>query len=174
MSEGGYTESGIDFMQLMTTARTVGAGASLPVLAIRLKNTFNNYPNRISVKLNNIALYPLGESMAFRIVKLPSEASLAGTLSWTDVDADSGVQYSVGATGYTVADGDTLFGGYVTAGASQNSLSAASTGSISSAKKNIIVQNFDSTSSEVYAIIVTNLNNNSATIRAGLQWREIY
>jgi hypothetical protein len=174
MSEGGYTESGIDFMHLMTASRAVGAAATLPVLAIRLKNTFQSYPNRISVKLNNIALYPTGETMAFQIAKLPSEASLAGTLTWTDVDADSGVQYSVGATGYTAADADVLFGGYVTAGSSQNSLSAASTGSISAAKKNIIVQNFDSSSSEVYVILVTNMGNNAATIRAGLQWREIY
>ena len=174
MSEGGYNESGIDFMHLMTTSRAVASGASLPVLAIRLKNTFNSYPNRISVKLNNIALYPTGESMAFKIIKLPNEASLSGTLAWTDIDTNSGVQYSVGATGFTAADGNTLFGGYVTAGSSQNSLSSASTGSISAAKKNIIVQNFDSTSSEVYVIVVTNLNNQSGTIRAGLQWREIY
>jgi hypothetical protein len=174
MSEGGYTESGIDFMQLMTTARDVASGATLPALAIRLKNTFNSYPNRISVKLNNIALYPTGETMAFKIAKLPSEASLAGTLTWTDVDADSGVQYSVGAIGYTAADADVLFGGYVTAGSSQNSLASASTGSISAAKKNIIVQNFDSSSSEVYVVLVTNMGNNAATIRAGLQWREIY
>jgi len=174
MSEGGYTESGIDFMHLMTASRAVSAAATLPVLAIRLKNTFQSYPNRISVKLNNIALYPTGETMAFQIAKLPSEASLAGTLTWTDVDADSGVQYSVGATGYTAADADVLFGGYVTAGSSQNSLSAASTGSISAAKKNIIVQNFDSSSSEVYIVLVTNMGNNAATIRAGLQWREIY
>jgi hypothetical protein len=174
MSEGGYTESGIDFMHLMTASRAVGAAATLPVLAIRLKNTFQSYPNRISVKLNNIALYPTGETMAFQIAKLPSEASLAGTLTWTDVDADSGVQYSVGATGYTAANRDVLFGGYVTAGSSQNSLGSASTGSISAAKKNIIVQNFDSSSSEVYVVLVTNMGNNAGTIRAGLQWREIY
>jgi hypothetical protein len=174
MSEGGYTESGIDFMQLMTASRAVGAAATLPVLAIRLKNTFQSYPNRISVKLNNIALYPTGETMAFQIAKLPSEASLTGTLAWTDVDADSGVQYSIGATGYTAADADVLFGGYVTAGSSQNSLASASTGSISAAKKNIIVQNFDSSSSEVYVVLVTNMGNNAGTIRAGLQWREIY
>lgn len=174
MSEGGYGESGIDFMKLMTSSRAVAGGASLPVLAIRLKNAFNNYPNRISVKLNNIALYPSGETMAFEIMKLPSQASLAGTLAWTEVDSSSGVEYSVQATGYTAEDADVLFGGYVTAGSSQNSLAAASTGSISAAKKNIIVQNFDSTSSEVYVVVVTNMGNNAGTIRAGLQWREIY
>jgi hypothetical protein len=176
MSEGGYVESGIDFMHLMTASRAVAAGATLPVLAIRLKNTFNDYPNRISVRLNNIAVYPTGDTVAFQIAKLPSEASLTGTLAWTDIDADSGVQYSVGATGYTAADADVLFGGYVTSGSSQNSLSSSSTGSISSAKKNIIVQNFDSTSSEVYVILITSTTaqGQGATIRAGLQWREIY
>jgi hypothetical protein len=176
MSEGGYTESGIDFTKIMIDARAIAAGATLPALAIRLKNTFNNYPNRISVKLNTISLYPTGDTMVFQIAKLPSEASLTGTLAWTDVDADSGVQYSVGATGYTAADADILFGGYVSSGSSQNSLSASTTGSISAAKKNIIVQNFDSTSSEVYVVLVTSTNaqGQGGTIRAGLQWREIY
>ena len=174
MSEGGYTESGIDFMYMMTAARSVAGGATLPVLAIRLKNTFQSYPNRISVKLNNIALFPSGETFSFQIVKLPSEVNLTGTLAWADVDADSGVQYSVGATGYTAGSGDALFGGFVTAGSSQNSLGSASTGSISAAKKNIIVQNFDSTSSEVYVVLATNIGNNAGTIRAALQWREIY
>jgi hypothetical protein len=176
MSEGGYTESGIDFTKIMIDSRAVAAGATVPALAIRLKNTFNNYPNRISVKLNTISLYPTGDTMVFQIAKLPSEASLTGTLAWTDVDADSGVQYSVGATGYTAADADILFGGYVSSGSSQNSLSAATTGSISAAKKNIIVQNFDSTSSEVYIVLVTSTNaqGQGGTIRAGLQWREIY
>lgn len=174
MSEGGYEESGVDHMQLMINSRAVASGATLPVLAIRLKNTFQNYPNRISVKLNNVALYPTGESMAFKLAKLPSAASLTDTLNWTDVDSGSGVEYSVGATGYTAADVDVLFGGYVTAGSSQNSLSSALAGSISAAKKNSIVQNFDSTSSDVYVILVTNMGNNAGTIRAGLQWREIY
>lgn len=176
MSEGGYTESGIDFTKIMIDSRAVAAGATVPALAIRLKNTFNNYPNRISVKLNTISLYPTGDTMVFQIAKLPSEASLTGTLNWTDVDADSGVQYSVGSTGYTAADADILFGGYVSSGSSQNSLSAATTGSISAAKKNIIVQNFDSTSSEVYVVLVTSTNaqGQGGTIRAGLQWREIY
>ncbi len=174
MSEGGYVESGIDFMYMMTTSRSVAGGATLPVLAIRLKNTFQSYPNRISVRLNNIALYPSGETFSFQIVKLPSQSNLTGTLNWTDVDTNSGVQYSVGATGYTAGSGDALFGGFVTAGSSQNSLASASTGSISAAKKNIIVQNFDSTSSEVYVVLATNIGNNSGTIRAALQWREIY
>ena len=174
MSEGGYQESGIDFLYMMTAARSVAGGATLPVLAIRLKNTFQSYPNRISVRLNNIALYPSGETFSFQIVKLPSQSNLTGTLAWTDVDTNSGVQYSVGATGYTAGSGDALFGGFVTAGSSQNSLSSASTGSISAAKKNIIVQNFDSTSSEVYVVLATNIGNNAGTIRAALQWREIY
>lgn len=174
LSEGGYVESGIDFMYLMTTSRSISDGASLPVLAIRLKNTFSGYPNRISVKLNNISLFPTSESVAFKIIKLPNDSSLTGTLNWTEVDTSSGVEYSVGATGYTAGAGDALFGGYVTAGSSQNSMSSASTGSISVAKKNIIVQNFDSSSSEVYVVVATNLGNNTATIRAGFQWREIY
>ena len=174
MSEGGYVESGIDFMYLMTSDASLTAGSTSPILAIRLKNAYNSYPNRMSVKLNNIALYPTGNTFAFQIVKLPSASSLTGTLTWTSASNNSGVEYCTNATGYTAADADALFGGWVAAGSSQNSLSVASTGSISAAKKNIIVQNFDSSSSEVYAVLATNIGNNTATIRAALQWREIY
>ncbi len=63
------------------------------------------------------------------------------------------------------------------AGASQNSLSPVTSGALTAAKKNIIVQNFDSTDSEVYVIVVrtiTTAGNQTASVGAALQWREIY
>ena len=42
------------------------------------------------------------------------------------------------------------------------------------AKKNYIVQNYDSTDSEIYAIVVTNIGGSSTTVGVGIQWREIY
>lgn len=174
INEGGYLESGIDFEYMMTSSRSINGGAVLPLVCIKLANTFKNYPNRISVKLENISIYSTGETIAYELVKLPSDASLSGTLNWTSVNSESGVMYSVGATGYTAADSAPLFGGFISAGSSQNSLSQVSTGAISAAKKNIIVQNVDSTSSEVYALIARNIGNNAASVRASLQWREVY
>jgi hypothetical protein len=179
MSEGGYVESGIDFAHTMTTSRTTPtpAGTDLPLIAIRLKNTFQGYPNRISVRLNNLSLHCETNSIIYRVLKLPSASYLsnAGTLTWTSASANSGVEVCVDATSYT--DGDEFASGYVPAGASQNSLSPVASGTLSAAKKNIIVQNIDSTSSEIYVLVVrtiTTTGNAVANVAAALQWREIY
>jgi hypothetical protein len=179
MSEGGYVESGIDFAYTMTTTRTTPtpAGTELPLVAIRLKNSFQGYLNRISVKLNNLSLYCETNSIVYKVVKLPSSAYLsnAGTLTWTSASANSGVEVCVDATTYS--DGDEFASGYVPSGASQNSLSPVASGTLSQAKKNIIVQNIDSTNSEIYVIVVrtiTTTGNATANVAAALQWREIY
>jgi hypothetical protein len=179
MSEGGYVESGIDFAYTMTTSRTTPtpAGTDLPLVAIRLKNTFQGYPNRISVRLNNLSLHCETNSIIYRVLKLPSASYLsnAGTLTWTSASANSGVEVCVDATSYT--DGDEFASGYVPSGASQNSLSPVASGSLTAAKKNIIVQNLDSTSSEIYVLVVrtiTTVGNAVANVAAAVQWREIY
>lgn len=174
-SEGGYVESGIDFAYSMTSTRTVQSGVELPLIAIRLKNTFQGYPNRMSVRLNNISMFCETTSVLYKVVKLPSSTFIgnAGTLTWTSASNNSGVEYCVDATTYS--DGDVFASGYVPAGSSQNSLSPVSSGELTSAKKNIIVQNIDSSNSEIYAIIVKTITGNTdAKVAASIQWREIY
>jgi hypothetical protein len=179
MSEGGYVESGIDFAYTMTTTRTTPtpAGTELPLVAIRLKNIFQGYPNRISVKLNNISLFCETNSIVYKVIKLPSSAYLsnAGTLTWTSASDNSGVEFCINATTYN--NGDVFASGYVPSGASQNSLSPVASGTLSQAKKNIIVQNIDSSNSEIYVLVVrtiTTTGNATAGVAAALQWREIY
>lgn len=181
-SEGGYVESGIDFAYTMTTSRTTPtpSGTELPLIAIRLKNQFQSYQNRMSVRLNNISLHCETNSIVYKIVKLPSSAYIglttlgSGTI-WTSVSANSGVEVCTNATVYD--DGDQFASGYVPSGSSQNSLSPVASGALTSAKKNVLVQNLNSTDSEIYAVIVrtiTNQGNASASVAAALQWREIY
>ncbi len=178
-SEGGYVESGVDFAYTMATTRITPtpAGTEFPLVAIRLKNTFQGYPNRISVRLNNISIHCETNSVIYKIVKLPSSAYIgnAGTLTWTSASDNSGVEVCVDATTYS--DGDQFASGYVPSGASQNSLSPVASGALTAAKKNIIVQNLNSDNSEIYAIIVrtiTTTGNATASVAAALQWREIY
>jgi hypothetical protein len=59
ISEGGYIESGIDFsINSGTTAQSITTGNGVyPILAIRLKNNFRNYPNRVIVRSGNINVY---------------------------------------------------------------------------------------------------------------------
>jgi hypothetical protein len=181
ISEGGYNEAGIDWSVYSTARATPTPGqTALPIIALRLKNTFQSYPNRLSVRLNNLSLYAETNSIIYEVVKLPNAGSLANNtvpLTWTSADSDSGCEYCVNADTYTVANADRLASGFVPSGSSQNSLSPVSTGSITAAKKNIIVQNYDSSNSEVYAVIVRTISSQSqatASVAAAVQWREIY
>lgn len=181
-SEGGYVESGIDYAHIMATSRTTASpgGTELPVIALRLKNTFNGYPNRISVRLNNLALNVDTNSISYKVIKLPNQgfignASGLGNCTWVSADSNSGVEICTDATQYS--DGDVFAGGYVPSGSSQNSLSPVASGTLSAAKKNVIVQSIDSSNSEIYAIVVRTLGTGpgtSASVAAAVQWREVY
>jgi hypothetical protein len=183
MSEGGYVESGIDWSVYSTERATPTPGRTkLPLIAIRLKNTFNGYPNRLSVRPLTLSLFAKTEPIVYEVVKLPNASSLSttlngGTLTWTSADANSGVEYCTNATAYVLANADRFASGYVPAGSSQNSLSPVATGSLTSAKKNIISQNIDSTDSEVFVVVVSTIfagNQLTADVACSIQWREIY
>jgi hypothetical protein len=183
MSEGGYVESGIDWSIYTTARATPTPGQTrFPLVAIRLKNSFQGYPNRLSVRPLSLSLFAKTEPIVYEVVKLPSASSLSttlngGTLTWTSADSNSGVEYCVNATGFTSANVDRFASGYVPSGSSQNSLSPVATGSLTAAKKNIISQNITSTDSEVYVIIVSTVfagNQLTADAACSIQWREIY
>jgi hypothetical protein len=178
-SEGGYIESGIDFALTSNNRSTATPSATLlPLVALRLKNTFQGFPNRISVRLNQIALHAETNSIVYEVRKVANSSFLAnntGSLVWTSAGSSSGVEYCVNAD--TINGGEVFASGFVPAGASQNSLSPVASGALTAAKKNIIVQNFDSSNSEVYVIVVrtiTTIGNQTASVGAALQWREIY
>lgn len=181
-SEGGYVESGIDFSYIMNTTRTTSTpgGTELPLLALRLKNSFIGYPNRISVRLNNISLYCETNSITYKIVKLPHDGFLGnaqgfGRATWTSAADNSGVEVCTDAT--KIFNGDQFAAGFVPSGASQNSLSPVASGALTAAKKNIIVQNINSSNSEIYAIVVRTVGTGvgaAASVAASAQWREVY
>lgn len=174
MSEGGYNESGTDWAGGNNgTLRTISSGATVPVFAVRLKNTFRGYDhNRIIARLQNLSVFTTTENIYFEVVKLPNQAALTGN-TWVDVDADSGVQYNATATAFS--GGDILISGYSPAGTANGSGNTTPIDTPSNAKKNYIVQNYDSTDSEIYAIVIKNLSSSQSTqVGATVQWREIY
>ncbi len=174
ISEGGYVEAGQDWSVSSPTARTMDDGTTVPILAIRLKNTFRGYANRMIVRMGNLNVFGTQENMEYKLIKLPNISQLTTAANWIPVNDGSGVEYNVGATAYT--DGEVIDGGYVSATTqgSQKSAGAPPSNIPSSAKKNYIVQNYDSTDSEIYVIAVTNIGSADGTARVSLQWREIY
>jgi len=172
-SEGGYVEAGTDWAVSSPSLIALASGATLPVLAIRLKTTFKTYANRMIVRAGNINVFSDGENIKWRLIKLPAQSQLTGS-TWVDVDDDSGVQYNATCTAFT--DGDELDNGFVGASTqgSQKAGGAPAANIPSSAKKNYIIQNYDSSDSEIYVVVATNLGAQSTNVGVGFQWREIY
>lgn len=172
MSEGGYVEAGIDWA-VTNTPRLLTSGTTSPIMAIRLKNTFRTYKNRIIVRMGNLNMFSDGENIKWRLLKLPSSGNITANV-WTSVDDDSGVEFNTDATAFT--DGDELDNGWVGASTqgSQKAGGSPNSNIPSSAKKNYIVQNYDSTDSEIYLVVATNLGSQNTNVGIGMQWREIY
>ena len=171
LSEGGYVESGQDWAAENLAFRSVGSGASLPIFAIRLKTAFNTYANRMIVRLSKYNITSTNQPLSFRVIKLPNAAALTTGTAWVNVNNNSGVEYNIGAT--AIGTNEVLDAGYVAASnAAKESLTSVA--NPSSAKKNYIVQNYTSTDSEIYAIVVTNLGANATDVGVSMQWREIY
>lgn len=174
-SEGGYSEFGKDWAIESPSYRSINAGATLPLLAIRLKNSFSSADNRTLVRLLAVNVFSESANVAYSINKLSGNGSLTGgTGVWTPVHANSAVEYRADATTYT--DGEIIGAGFAAA-ADQGSNKAGSV-SISStqsnAKSSLIAQNYDSTDSEVFVIVAKNIGAAATNIMGSLQWREVY
>lgn len=177
VSEGGYMESGIDFSvdSGQTSQSITVANGVYPIIAIRLKNSFRTYPNRVIVKSGNINVYAEDFPAYWSLIKLSdlSNITLANS-TWISVSADSSVEYNLSATAIT--GGDRLDGGIVgttSPGGSAKGTGTAPVNQPSNAKKNFIAQNQDSSNSEIYVVCGKAIGGTSL-LWVDFQWREIY
>jgi hypothetical protein len=177
VSEGGYVESGIDFSvdTGQTSQSITTANGMYPVVAIRLKNSFRGYPNRVVVRSGNVNVYAEEYPAYWAIYKLDALANITlSSPTWTSADADSAVEYSLNATAFT--DGDRIDGGLVgttSPGGSAKGTGTAPVNQPSNAKKNFIAQNLDSTDSEIYVVCGKAIGG-TTKMWVDFQWREIY
>jgi hypothetical protein len=176
MSEGGYTEAGREFSHV-SPLRTVGVGSTVPVIAIRLKNSFKGYPNRATVKLEDISIISVGDNVKYEVVKIRGFAGFSTIGTWVSESDESVVEYNETATGISTAIFEDFMGGFAS-GDSQNIIKPSSGGSQSqfgpTSKKNFLSQNYDSTDSEIFSVRVSNLGTNSTNVGVAIRWREIY
>ena len=178
ISEGGYVESGIDWaITTGSAAQSVTtASGNYPLIAIRLKNNFRTYPNRVTVRMGNINVYAEEYPVYWKLIKLANTAGLTlANTTWISADTNSAVEYNL--TGTAMVGGDEMDNGIVGT-SSPGGFGSKGTGTSpinnpSNAKKNFIAQNIASSNSEIYVVAIQAIGG-TADVWAGIQWREIY
>jgi len=175
MSEGGYVESGTTWALTSPSLRTITSASSTPVMAIRLKNTYNGLPNRAFVRMSNLSVFSEDQTVKYRLIKLPQSSSLTGG-SWVSVNNASTVEYNVTAVSSSLATERELLNGFVFAGGTGVGNAIAGIGNTPGVdtKINYIAQNYDSTDSEIYALVVTNMTSTNTDVGVGMTWKEVF
>jgi hypothetical protein len=175
VSEGGYTESGINFgANSGTTLKAINtASGVVPIMAIRLKNTFQTYPNRVFVRAESVGMYASGNPVYWKLIKLPGLSSITlSSPTWTSAGSLSAVEYNLTATAFT--GGYQVAGGIVGTESPGGSTKGTGAGSedAGGTKKNFIAQNYNSTDSEIYLVCAQAIGGNATSV-VDLTWREI-
>jgi hypothetical protein len=176
ISEGGYAETGFVYSHSNENFRSLSSGSSLPVLAVRVKNTFNvsGLPTRAFVRVQDASVYTDLKTIRWTLTKLPSQSSLTTASAWISADSSSVVEYNTSATAWT--DGKVMLSGYVGANAlnANQAQPALQNASGVNTKLNFIAQNYDSTDSEIYVLTAKNLTIDTTNVGGTLTWNEIY
>lgn len=173
VSEGGYAESGRAFSVSNETFRSLASGATLPILAIRLKNSYNGMPNRAFIRIQQASVFTDQQTVRYSLVKLPSGSALTTSSAWIPVDSNSVVEWNSGSV-YT--GGSTLLTGFVGANSlnpnQANPLVQTQAGVTN--KQNFITQNYLSNDSEIYLVVAKNMTANTTNVGGTMLWSEIY
>ena len=177
MSEGGYVETGVEFGAFngpISFSNSSGTTARQCVMALRCKNTFKEIPNRTTVRITGIECLSDATNCRIEVWRLPSNTNITGG-SWTSADDDSAVEYNVGiTTNFTTTGGDLRQATLIAANnPSGQQASAQVAFNPTTARRSYIAQNIDSNDSNIFAVIVQNLDTNTTTdVFNTIQWRE--
>ena len=174
ISEGGHENAGEDWAVNTSTLKSIGVGLTSPILAIRLKNSFYGYENRVTVKLNAVNVFSSGANIKFTVVKIDNASMVSGG-NWISAHPNSAVEYNESMTSWV--DGEPISSGFVAADTQGGKAIATTTYPAIDfgAKKNYISQNFDSTNSQVFLIYAQNISPvDTTSVGADFIFREIY
>lgn len=139
------------------------------VLAIRLQNTLVGKQNRALARIRGISAISSAD-VRLKLVILPDVTRLSGTPTWAQVPGYSWCEYTTGnamAANWGNANDYWVIKDAPVQGSGGNNSAVPITPIVENAT-NAIYQNYDSTSSQVLAMIVYG----AATVRAGFEWVE--
>jgi len=167
---GGEKHTGLGFsISNDVTARAVTT--EVPVLAIRLKNTFgtDNGENRKTVEFSNGGIFATTNSAHFEIRRLHAPSSITAT--WTDLGIESAVEYSTDITAVTGNPSVRIEEGYAASGqAGKGGIERVVSGDKLDQHR-LLTQNVDSDNSEMFIIYATSLTGTS-NVNAHMSWVE--
>jgi len=151
--------------------RSVGTTLT-PVIAIRLKNTFNTLDNRYTAFLRSASFFTATENSFFVLSKVYKPSSITGT--FTSVNTDSAVEVSTDITAYSGVSEHVIDCQTITAfNRGQLQSSGASSSDFSFlAENSLITQNYDSTNSNLFVIRAGTLDGTS-DIFSSFTWYEV-
>lgn len=174
LSEGGYLETGVvNTANSSLLGRTiVDGGNSIPVIAIKLKNSLNGDLVRGIVRIIESSVIATNGPVYIELIRFDSYNDIIGG-SWTSYASDSCIEVNTTATSYS--NGRSMGGQFLEAAAAKGTTGAANLINPLINKRGFITQNYDSTNSQAYAICITalgNQNNINIKVYASLQWSE--
>jgi hypothetical protein len=125
--------------------------------------------------MSNLSVFSEDQTVKYRLIKLPQSSSLTGG-SWVSVNNASTVEYNVTAVSSSLATERELLNGFVFAGGTGVGNAIAGIGNTPGVdtKINYIAQNYDSTDSEIYALVVTNMTSTNTDVGVGMTWKEVF
>jgi len=175
VGEGGHRLVGSDWnVDNFDNTRTLSSTAEVPLLAIRLADSFNSNANRRMLKYLQANGYSSAEECDFRIKVIHQPTSDAGG-TWANLDVNhTGAQYNNGITSITGGDVHQLDAFSVPASGQGNSVRGGS-GSASGRfedSHSIAVQNIESNNSDIIVVYAKPHGTTSTVVRTSIKFLE--
>jgi hypothetical protein len=148
------------------TSITAASGTRTPLVSLQPKVTFNSITNRTFIQLETTEVFVTGANPVYW--ELVYNGTLTGSPSFNSVDANSGVNFDIAATGCT--GGIVIASGYAGGGAGS---SKSGTGGINIAPEKAFTLNFAGNAAEdTWTLCVTGVGGTAPSLGV-LSWSEV-
>ena len=165
-SEGGHQPPGFEF-SASNSITTVAVTTRRPIFAIRLKNSLNGIVNRRQVRFLRSNFF--AETNACFIEIAHVHHAFALTATWTDVEDESGVEFSTDISAISSLEEHIIDGSYIPKDNKGQTAEASFSDFVN--LHSFISQNIDSTDSQLFVVFATAFTGTS-DVSASLTWVE--